>query len=189
VLGPFYIDAPENFPLGADLSVGSAGLPMIVTGSVTSADGQPIAGALVDIWHADEDGLYDVQHLEGLAMRGRFTTDAQGKFWFISSKPRWYPIPSDGPVGKMLAAQGRHPNRPAHVHFMIHAPGHETLVTHIFEEGDPWLDSDAVLGVKQSLVSPFVVHEPGVAPDGRQIDVPYCQLHYDFVLMTNAGGA
>ena len=185
VLGPFYVEGPHPFPLGANLADGYDGLPMIVTGTVASDDGRPCAGAVVDVWHSDQDGYYDVQHLDEQAMRGRFTTDADGRFWFWSTKPRWYPIPNDGPVGKMLEAQGRHPNRPSHVHFMIHAAGHETLVTHIFEAGDPYLDSDAVFGVKDSLIVPFVDLQPGVAADGTSMDRPYCHLNYDFVLKAN----
>jgi hydroxyquinol 1,2-dioxygenase len=182
VLGPFYVNGPTEFELGADLAVGLKGQPMIVTGTVASADGRPIAGALVDVWHSDGDGFYDVQQTDEQAMRGRLQTNADGRFWFWSIKPRWYPIPNDGPVGKMLEAQARHPNRPAHVHFMIHANGHETLTTHVFEEGDPYLDSDAVFGVKESLIRPYVECGPSLAPDGRKMEQPYVLLNYDFLL-------
>lgn len=182
VLGPFYVEQPKEFPLGSDLSGGVEGQPMIVTGKVASADGKGLAGATVDVWHSDDDGFYDVQQFDEQAMRGRLKTDADGRFWFWSIKPRWYPIPNDGPVGRMLEAQGRHPNRPAHVHFMIAAPGHETLVTHVFEEGGLYLDSDAVFGVKDSLIRPYVQCEAGTAPDGRKMDRPYVHLNYDFSL-------
>ena len=128
VLGPFFVaDAPE-LPLGADISGGMTGQPLYVEGSVRSIDGEPLAGAIVDTWHSDDDGFYDVQHLDevgGLALRGRFRTDDDGRFRFWSIVPKFYPIPYDGPVGKMLEAQGRHPYRPAHVHFMIAAPGYD----------------------------------------------------------------
>lgn len=182
VLGPFYVDDPEQCSLGADIANGTKGQPMIVTGTVSSAKGGSIADARVDVWHSDGDGFYDVQRSSGHAMRGRLKTDSDGRFHFWSIKPRWYPIPNDGPVGKMLKAQGRHPNRPAHIHFMIHATDHETLVTHIFEQGDPYLDSDAVFGVKESLIRPYVVSGPGIAPDGRKVNEPYAHLHYDFSL-------
>jgi hydroxyquinol 1,2-dioxygenase len=185
VLGPFYVASAPELPLGSDISRDMPGEPMFVSGCVVSAGGRPIAGATVDAWHSDDDGYYDVQHLEeigGLAMRARFRTDDNGRFHFWSVKPAAYPIPHDGPVGEMLAAQGRHPWRPAHVHFMIDAPGHEKLVTHVFVAGDEYLDSDVVFGVKDSLVRSFEPRPGGKAPDGRQMERPYCHLHYDFGL-------
>lgn len=185
VLGPFYVQETPELPLGADISPGIKGEPLFVSGSVSGSDGKPLAGAVVDVWHSDDDGHYDVQQLDdlgGLAMRARFRTDAQGKFHFWTIRPAAYPIPHDGPVGKMLEAQGRHPWRPAHVHFMIDAPGHEGLVTHVFVAGDQYLDSDVVFGVKDSLIHDFPQQPAGIAPDGRAIDRPYAWLHYDFGL-------
>jgi hydroxyquinol 1,2-dioxygenase len=101
-------------------------------------------------------------------------------FWSIT--PHYYPIPHDGPVGDLLQATRRHPYRPAHLHFMVEAPGHETLVTHVFVEGDPYLDSDAVFGVKNSLIDSFPLQQPGVAPDGRRMDEPWRRLNYRFGL-------
>ena len=185
VLGPFYVqDAPE-LPLGADISGGMKGRPLFIEGSVSSVDGRPLAGALVDTWHSDDDGFYDVQHLEevgGLALRGRFRADAEGRFRFWSIVPQFYPIPYDGPVGRMLESQGRHPYRPAHVHFMIEAPGHEKLVTHVFVAGDKYLDSDVVFGVKDSLIRQLEECSAGRAPDGREIAEPYAIMRYDFTL-------
>ncbi len=149
VLGPFYVEEAPERPNGADIAGPLEGTPLLVTGSVASADGRPLAGAAVDVWHADDDGAYDVQQLDalgGLAGRAQFRTDRQGRFHFWTVMPAWYPIPADGPVGEMLNATSRHPNRPAHVHFMIAAPGHETLITHVFAANSPWLDSDAVFG-------------------------------------------
>lgn len=192
VLGPFYVQAAPEKQNGDDISGTMKGDPMIVTGSVSSVDGQPLAGAAVDVWHSDNDGYYDVQHLEeigDLAMRARFHTDADGRFHFWSIKPAAYPIPHDGPVGEMLEAQGRHPWRPAHVHFMITAPGFEQLVTHVFVAGDKYLDSDVVFGVKDSLIREFVRCPPGDAPDGRSMDTAYFHLNYDFGLKPAAGSA
>lgn len=183
VLGPFFVEERKSFPLGANMSAGVGGTPMFVRGSVSDTNGNPVPGATIDIWHSDEEGFYDVQHDEAeLAMRGRFTADERGRFWLWSVRPKYYPIPADGPVGEMLDAQGRHPFRPEHVHFMISAPGYETLVTHVFAEDDPYLDSDVVFGVKNSLITPYIDHPPGTAPDGTQQDVKFVELAYDFVL-------
>jgi hydroxyquinol 1,2-dioxygenase len=144
------------------------------------------------VWHSDDDGYYDVQRLDeigGLALRARFRADAGGHFRFWTIKPRAYPIPHDGPVGKMLEAQGRHPWRPAHVHFMIAAPRHRKIVTHVFIAGDSYLDSDAVFGVKESLIRACEARPPGVAPDGRTVDRPYFHLDYDFALKPEAAQA
>jgi hydroxyquinol 1,2-dioxygenase len=153
VLGPFYVQNPAVRPLGADISGGLPGMPLYVAGEVNSADGTTLGGAWVDVWQSDNDGFYDVQKPgEDAALRARFIADEQGRFALWTLVPRWYPIPNDGPVGEMLAATGRHPNRPSHIHFMIGHEGYETLVTHLFVDGDPYLDSDAVFGVKQSLI-------------------------------------
>ena len=114
--------------------------------------------------------------------RGHLFTDSDGRYAFWSVRPSAYPIPNDGPVGDLLAAANRSPMRPAHVRFMITASGYQTLVTHVFEKGDRYLDSDAVFGVKTSLITPFERHEPGVAPDGSQISAPYYTMRYDFTL-------
>jgi hydroxyquinol 1,2-dioxygenase len=192
VLGPFFVQAAPEMQNGADISGGMAGDPLLVTGSVSAVDGRPIAGAVVDVWHSDDDGYYDVQRLTeigGLAMRARFHTDQNGRFHFWSIKPAPYPIPHDGPVGEMLDAQGRHPWRPAHVHFMISAPGFDQLVTHVFVAGDKYLDSDVVFGVKDSLVREFVRCPPGRAPDGRAVTTDYVHLNYDFGLKLAGGSA
>ncbi|MDB5502752.1 MAG: dioxygenase [Tardiphaga sp.] len=189
VLGPFFVQRAPEHALGADISGQLQGIPLLVTGSVSSPEGQPLAGATVDVWHSDNDGYYDVQQLEkigDLAMRARFRTDLNGRFWFWTIKPAAYPIPHDGPVGDMLEAQGRHPWRPAHVHFMIAAPGYEQLVTHVFEAGDQYLDSDVVFGVKDSLIRDYQEMPPGVAADGTTMDQPYRHLNYDFGLKSEA---
>jgi len=184
VLGPFYVTNPPDLPIGADVSEGFSGEPLFVEGAVSAADGRRISGAVVDTWHSDNDGFYDVQlpNLSSAALRGRFHTDANGRFYFWSIMPRYYPIPDDGPVGDMLKATRRHPFRPAHVHFLITAPGHETLVTHVFASDSPYLDSDAVFGVKDTLISEFT-HEPaGTAPDGKRMAGPWRKLSFDFGL-------
>ena len=192
VLGPFFVQAAPEKKLGEDISGGMEGDPMIVTGSVSTPDGKPIANATIDVWHSDDDGYYDVQQLDkigDLAMRARFHADAEGRFRFWSIKPAAYPIPHDGPVGDMLTAQGRHPWRPAHVHFMISAPGFEQLVTHVFVAGDKYLDSDVVFGVKDTLIREFVLKDAGEAPDGRTQNTPYYHLNYEFGLQPDANKA
>lgn len=183
VLGPFFVEERPSFPLGANMAAGVSGTPLFINGTVRDVQGNTIAGATIDIWHSDEEGFYDVQHADAEpAMRGCFTTDDQGRFWLWSVRPKYYPIPSDGPVGQMLAAQGRHPFRPEHVHFMISASGYEALVTHVFAEDDPYLDTDVVFGVKNSLVTRYIEHPPGPAPDGSHRDGKFVELSYDFVL-------
>jgi len=155
---------------------------------VRSVGGDPIAGARLDIWQADDDGFYDVQ-VEGLEQprgRGHIHSDESGRWWFWSVRPVAYPIPYDGPVGDLLKASGRSPMRPAHVHFRVDAPGYETLTTHVFDEEDEYLDSDAVFGVKSSLITTFERHEPGTAPDGRELSEPFFTMSYDFALAPEA---
>ena len=185
VLGPFYVQGPPEHALGDDISNSMPGEPLLVEGSVSRVDGTPLAGAIVDTWHTDGDGYYDVQGsagLDGLAGRARFRADDAGRFWFRSIVPASYPIPDDGPVGDMLKAQGRHPFRPAHVHFMVSAPACETLVTHVFLAGDPYLDSDVVFGVKDSLVKRLENQAAGATPRGNRIETNMKALRYEFVL-------
>lgn len=182
VLGPFFVENAPELPLGAQVAAAETGERLHVSGEVASVGGAPIAGALIDIWHSDEDGFYDVQKPGAPPLRARFRTDAEGRFHFWTTTPQAYPVPGDGPVGAMLRSTGGHLMRPAHLHFMIAAPGHETLVTHLFAEGDAYLDSDSVFGVKDALVAPFARQAPGQAPDGTNMDSPWRALRYDFAL-------
>ena len=186
VLGPFHVQGAPQPAHGADISRGLPGERLLVQGSVTSAADEPISGAVVEVWAADKDGFYDVQHpeLEGPALRATFRTDQTGRFHFWTVMPAYYPIPDNGPVGALLGATNRHSYRPAHVHFMISAAGYETLVTHIFSKGSPYLDSDAVFGVKTSLIEPFVPQPAGTAPDGRVLAEPWRHLRRRFGLKT-----
>jgi len=184
VLGPFYVAAAPALPHGSDISRGLPGVPLFVEGRVTSTGGRPLAGATVDVWQADDEGYYDVQrpNLDQATLRAQFQTDDDGHFHFWSVAPSFYPIPVDGPVGEMLTATGRHPNRPAHVHFMIAMRGFETLVTHVFSADSPYLDSDAVFGVKNSLIADFTHQAPGISPDGSRIARAWRKLSYNFGL-------
>jgi hydroxyquinol 1,2-dioxygenase len=163
---------------------GAPGEPCFLYGRVFSTAGEPIPNARIEVWQADDSGFYDVQQKEyaNVYGRGHLNSDTDGKYFFWSIKPAAYPIPEDGPVGELLDAANRSPMRPAHVHFMITAPGYRTLTTHVFKEGDPYLDTDAVFGVKSSLITNFERREPSVAPDGKDIGVPFYIMHYDFFL-------
>ncbi len=185
VLGPFYVEDPPEFAAGSDLAAGVSGEPLLVEGTVRRLDGTPLAGATVDTWHSDAEGFYDVQGANGrgaLSLRARLSTDAQGRFWYRTIVPSCYPIPDDGPVGQMLAAQARHPFRPAHVHFMVSAEGCATLVTHVFIAGDRYLDSDVVFGVKDALVRALEAQPAGLTAHGHTVEQPMAALRYDFVL-------
>ncbi|KWR90690.1 intradiol ring-cleavage dioxygenase [Cupriavidus sp. IDO] len=184
VFGPFYVDDAPEYELGADVGNGMAGEPCHVSGQVRSITGEAIPGATLEVWQADAEGFYDVQKPARTSAQGRGTlhADASGHFHFKSIVAECYPIPHDGPVGRMLEAMGRHPWRPAHLHFMISAPGYETLVTHVFREGGAYLDSDAVFGVRSSLVADWDRHEAGPTPDGSRSDTPFYTLNFDFVL-------
>lgn len=186
VTGPFHAKAPQR-ENGANIAQGpewERGEVTIVEGRVADIEGNPIAGALVDVWQADDAGYYDVQDTNQPEknLRGLFTTDEHGEFWFRTVKPSSYPIPDDGPVGELLAATGRHPMRPAHIHFMISAPGYRPLVTHIFVEGDQYLESDAVFGVKDSLVIDFIRHDSEEKAAAYGVTAPFYLAEYDFVL-------
>lgn len=184
VFGPFFVEGAPPYQNGDDVANGARGEPCFVSGSIRGADGEPVAGARIEVWQADSDGFYDVQRDgdEAHRARGVLQSLADGRYHFRSIVAEPYPIPHDGPVGRMLQALGRHPWRPAHLHFMITAPGYERLVTHVFREGDRYLDSDAVFGVRSSLVAQWVHHEEGIAPDGTRMNAPFSTLEFDFVL-------
>jgi hydroxyquinol 1,2-dioxygenase len=183
VFGPFFVDNAPVHRNGDDIANGAGGEPCFVSGRITGLDGSPVADAKIEVWQADSEGFYDVQYA-GDSHRARALLHSlpDGRFHFRSIVPVPYPIPHDGPVGRMLTALGRHPWRPAHLHFMITAPGYERLVTHVFRDGDKYLDSDAVFGVRSSLVADWVHHQEGEAPDGTRMDTPFSTLAFDFVL-------
>ncbi len=184
VFGPFFVEGAPADENGDDVANGARGEPCFVSGSIKGLDGEPVAGARIEVWQADSDGFYDVQRAgdEAQRARGVLHSLADGRYHFRSIVAEPYPIPHDGPVGRMLAALGRHPWRPAHLHFMITAPGYERLVTHVFREGDRYLDSDAVFGVRSSLVAQWIRHDEGTAPDGKRMNTPFSTLEFDFVL-------
>ncbi len=184
VLGPWYWEGAPELPNGSNLAIDVKGEPAFYSGRVLDTNGAPIAGALLDVWSGDGEGNYDMQMPgeTGMKARGRIRTDSQGRYWFRSIKPTFYPVPTDGPVGRMLRKMGRHPFRPGHIHMIVSAPGHEAVVTHIFVADSEYLDSDAVFGMKESLAARFNRHPTGTAPTGEQMDTPFYTVEYDFRL-------
>jgi hydroxyquinol 1,2-dioxygenase len=185
VQGPFFWPGAPEKELGEDIGEGF-GEPTLYHGRVTDTNGQPVANCIMDVWSGDEGGLYDMQKGDEMSLRAQFRTDKEGNYRFWSIKPTYYPVPGDGPVGRMLDKMGRHLNRPGHMHMMLEAPGHQKLVTHIFVKDSPYLDSDAVFGVRNSLVVDFPKHPPGKAPDGRAMSKPFYTAKYDFRLVPKA---
>jgi hydroxyquinol 1,2-dioxygenase len=184
VLGPFYWDNVPEVPRGTNLAVGVKGEPAFYSGRVVDTDGKPLVNAVLDVWSGDGEGNYDMQ-LPGelvLKARGKIRTDSEGRYWFRSIRPTFYPVPTDGPVGRMLRAMGRHPFRPGHIHMIVSAEGHEPVTTHLFVADSEYLDTDAVFGMKESLVAKFNKHAPGKAPTGETVDTPFYTVEYDFRL-------
>lgn len=184
VFGPFFIEDAPKIPLGGDIAGGAPGQPCWIEGTVSDTEGNPVPGARIEVWEADEDGFYDVQYTDGrVAGRAHLFADNDGKYSFWGLTPTPYPIPYDGPVGKMLAATGRSPMRASHLHFMVTAPQLRTLVTHIFVRGDELVEHDTVFGVKASLVKDFETQPEGTpTPDGRQLESEWARVSFDIVL-------
>jgi hydroxyquinol 1,2-dioxygenase len=185
VFGPFFVEGAPLISNGGDMAFGAQGQPCWVEGRVTDTDGNPVAGARIEVWEADEDGFYDVQYGDGrLAARAHLFSEEDGAYRFWGITPTPYPIPHDGPVGKMLQAVGRSPMRTSHLHFMVSAPGRRTLVTHIFVDGCEYLGADSVFGVKESLIKDFQVQAGGATtPDGRDVGgQEWARVTFDIVL-------
>jgi hydroxyquinol 1,2-dioxygenase len=185
VFGPFFVEDAPEIPLGGDIAGGAPGTPCWVEGTVTDTADRPVPNARIEVWEADDDGFYDVQYGDDrVAARGRLHTGADGSFRFWAITPTPYPIPHDGPVGRLLEATGRSPMRASHLHFMVEAQGLRTLVTHIFVRGDDLLASDSVFGVRDSLVRDFEPQPAGTpAPDGRDLgERPWTRVRFDIVL-------
>jgi hydroxyquinol 1,2-dioxygenase len=164
VLGPFHVDGAPEYDMGANITKQGGAQTCLFEGTIADLDGVPIEGVRIDVWSDNEDGYYDVQQPDVQPLynnRGVFTTGADGRYWFEGIKPVSYPIPDDGPVGQLLNGLGRHPNRPAHLHFIITADGYDQVTTHTFVEGDTYLQSDAVFGVKETLIAMFAPVENG----------------------------
>ena len=189
VLGPFFAHGAKEYEYGADLREGATlkGEDVYVSGRVTSLDGRPLAQAALDIWQAKADGIYDVQTEGGFELRGRVRANAQGEYAFKSYKPKFYSVPVDGPVGDLIRATGNHHMRPAHMHAIVSAPGYQQVITHVFVEGDPYLDGDAVFAVKDALVGKYVRVNDAAEAKRLGMPNPFLKLTWDFKLAPDAG--
>jgi hydroxyquinol 1,2-dioxygenase len=183
VLGPFHIDGSPELEFGGDMSEGVAGRPLYVHGVVRDIDGSPVGGAVLDVWQADTDGAYESQlDVDEARLRAKYTARADGSYCVRTIAPKGYTIPMDGPVGDLISRTAISHYRPAHVHFLVTADKHEPLITHLFEQGADYLDSDVVFGTKAELIVPFVDRDAGPTPDGGQSTNPWVDAQYDFVL-------
>ena len=185
VLGPFFVPSSPLREYGANIAEQAAGDPAWVYGRVLSIEGAPIPGAELDVWQNGDNRLYAVQDPRApeTHLRGRFETRADGTYAFLAVRPVPYTIPSDGPVGRMIAASGRHPWRPAHIHVIARAPGYRTLATHVFDEMSDYLDSDAVFAVKRSLLRTFVARKADDPDTPAGVDGDWYSVENDIVLV------
>ena len=185
VLGPFHVEGAPQLEPGSNICRDGKGMPCHVSGRVTDIDGEPLAGASLDVWQTNADGYYDVQQPDlqpAMNLRGRFVTDPDGRYAFRTVKPVSYPVPTDGPVGDILNCMGRHAWRPAHIHFIVTKPGYRRLVTHIFAHDDPYIDSDAVFGVKESLLVKFSERDDDARARELGVEPPFCTAEFDIRL-------
>src|ERR671918_1097312 len=189
VLGPFFAHGAKEYGYGADLREGATmkGEDVWVSGRVLSVDGKPIANAVLDIWQAKADGIYDLQTEGEFELRGRVKTNAKGEYAFASYKPKFYSIPMDGPVGDLVRASGNHHMRPAHMHAIVSAPGYEQVITHVFVDGDPYLDGDAVFAVKDSLVGRYKKVDSPEEAKKLGMPSPFLKLEWNFHLAPESG--
>ena len=186
VLGPFHIGGTPEYPMGTNICLDGKGEDMVVRGRVLDVEGNPLEGVKIDVWQANDEGFYDVQQ-KGIQpdfnLRGVFRTGADGSYWFKAVRPKHYSIPTDGPVGKLLDDLGRHPYRPAHLHYIISKDGYDEVTTHIFDPDDIYIDNDAVFGVKESLIAEFEkVEDPAKIAEMEFQGSHYWDVEFDFVL-------
>jgi hydroxyquinol 1,2-dioxygenase len=185
VEGPFHVPDAPDMANGANMAANAPGIPCFVVGKVAGLSGEPVAGAALDLWQTDGDGLYEAQRpeIEGVWMRGLYRTQADGSYLIRTVKPISYTIPMDGTIGELMNRTNMSHMRPAHIHFAVNAPGYHGLVTHLFESGDEWINDDAVYGVKEPLIVEFKKMPAGSkAPSGELMNEPFCVVHFDFVL-------
>jgi hydroxyquinol 1,2-dioxygenase len=183
VTGPFHIHDSPEFADGANMAEGAPGVPCFVSGFVRGLDGRPIEGAVLDVWQTDGEGLYEAQRdVLQPWMRGVYHTKADGSFLIRTVTPIGYTIPMDGTVGELMQRTDISHYRPAHIHFLVEAPGYRRIITHLFQRGDQYLDADVVYGVKQQLIVDFNKKPAGTAPTGERLDTPFYEVNYNFVL-------
>jgi hydroxyquinol 1,2-dioxygenase len=187
VLGPFHVEGSPELENGADMADGVPGTPLYITGTVRDLDGKAVGAAVLDVWQADTDGAYESQlAVDEARLRAKYTSQPDGTYCVRTIAPLGYSIPMDGPVGELIAQTDIDHYRPAHIHFLLDVPGYEPLITHLFEKGAEYLDSDVVFGTKAELVVEFERREPGRTPDGGTSEVPWLLAAYDFVLQPKA---
>jgi hydroxyquinol 1,2-dioxygenase len=190
VEGPFHVAASPERADGAPMTEGAPGVPLFVVGSVHSTDGKPIAGCVLDMWQTDGDGYYEAQlEVDQPWMRAIYRTGADGSFCVRTVAPVGYTIPMDGTVGELMNRTTISYMRPAHIHFHLRAPGYHEVITHLFEKGHQYIDTDVVFGVKEPLIVAFKAQPPGRAPNGDQIDTPWFLVEYAFRLQRDASAA
>jgi hydroxyquinol 1,2-dioxygenase len=183
VLGPFHIEGSPELGYGADMSEGVPGTPLYISGTVRDLDGKPIAGAVLDVWQADPEGAYEAQlEVDEARLRAKYAAREDGTYCLRTVGPKGYAIPMDGPVGDLISRTAISHFRPAHVHFLLTADGYQPPITHLFQEGAQYLDTDVVFGTKAELVVAFEPRDPGPTPDGGHSDEPWLEARYDFVL-------
>ncbi len=187
VTGPFHIHDSPELENGANMAGNAPGIPCFVTGIVRSLDGKPIKGAVLDIWQTDGDGLYEAQRdVKEPWLRAIYRTQADGSYVFRTVAPIGYTIPMDGTIGELMTRTKISHMRPAHIHFLIDAPGYHRIITHIFQKGDQYIDTDVVFGVKKELIVPFEKKSDGRTPTGETSNKPFFEVHYDFTLQKAA---
>ena len=187
VEGPFHVPNAPSITNGGNMAEGAPGIPCFVTGTVRGLGGEPVAGAMLDLWQTDGEGLYeDQREVDGPWMRGLYRSQPDGSYVIRTVAPIAYTIPMDGTVGELMERTNISHMRPAHIHFAITAPGYDTCVTHLFQKGDEFIETDVVYGVKEPLIVEFVKKPPGKAPTGETLSTPFYEVRYDFVLQQKA---
>jgi hydroxyquinol 1,2-dioxygenase len=190
VEGPFHVQNAPELANGANMADGAPGIPCFVVGSVRSTDGAPVQGVVLDIWQTDGEGLYEAQRdVDGPWMRAIYRSGPDGSYVVRTVAPISYTIPMDGTIGELVNRTDISHMRPAHIHFHLRAPGYHQVITHLFQRGDQYIDTDVVFGVKEPLIVDFEKHPPGKAPNGETVDSPFYVVRYDFVLQRQAKAA
>jgi hydroxyquinol 1,2-dioxygenase len=190
VEGPFHIPDAPQLANGGDMAKGAPGIPCFVTGKVRDLDGKPVGGAKLDLWQTDGEGFYEAQRdVTEPWMRGLYRSQPDGSYVIRTVAPIGYTIPMDGPVGELMKKTAISHMRPAHIHFCLEAPGYHRVVTHLFQRGCPYIETDVVYGVKEPLIVDFVKKPAGTAPGGEKVDTPFYVINYDFVLQKSAKAA